>query len=351
MVFSVLFSVVSCIMLLGLLREQELAVQSTISPGAFADISVVSLMARCPVVTRAVFASADWRAAVLAVVPWRTGAGIVIDPILAGATIGTRVGGTIIQVVITVSPAEAIQALADVGISKIDTVGTVGTGVGAAVINFLFAVEARVRQRASTAVAAFRVVGAAASVEAGPIGAGHGAQLAVFTVEAWWTGAGVAVFKIRAAASVLAGAGFAFVDLNLAVGTSVPRAAGARVAALAGVGAGGRILAGLVMGAVVEILIAEESTPPFLAVALPGLLAGAMQAARVSDALVTIAPLPAHSAFAFSGPVTKSVLLVAAGQTDCLSAVLALPALITLLLAALPAGEVPKCVVPGAAED
>lgn len=43
-------------------------------------------------------------------------------------------------------------------------------------------------------------------------------------------------------------------------------------------------------------LVAEESPPALLAGALPGLLAGAMETARVPNALVTVAALPAHSA-------------------------------------------------------
>lgn len=43
-------------------------------------------------------------------------------------------------------------------------------------------------------------------------------------------------------------------------------------------------------------LVAEKAPPAFLAVALPGLLAGAMQTAWVPNALVTVPALPAYSA-------------------------------------------------------
>lgn len=43
-------------------------------------------------------------------------------------------------------------------------------------------------------------------------------------------------------------------------------------------------------------LVAEESPPALLAVALPGLLAGPVQAARVTNALVAVAAPEAHSA-------------------------------------------------------
>lgn len=43
-------------------------------------------------------------------------------------------------------------------------------------------------------------------------------------------------------------------------------------------------------------LIAEETTPAFLAVTLPRLLAGAMETARVADAVITVLPTEAYSA-------------------------------------------------------
>lgn len=43
-------------------------------------------------------------------------------------------------------------------------------------------------------------------------------------------------------------------------------------------------------------LVAEESPPALLAVALPGLLAGPVEAAWVTNALVAVAALESHSA-------------------------------------------------------
>lgn len=48
-------------------------------------------------------------------------------------------------------------------------------------------------------------------------------------------------------------------------------------------------------------LVAEETSPALLAVALPRLLAGPVQAAWVADALVTVAALESHPA-----PVCRS---------------------------------------------
>lgn len=73
---------------------------------------------------------------------------------------------------------------------------TISTGAGAAVINFLFTVEARITQRAAAAVAPIRVVGAAPTIEARPVSTSHRTQLTVLPIEAWGAGAGVAVLQI-----------------------------------------------------------------------------------------------------------------------------------------------------------
>lgn len=56
-----------------------------------------------------------------------------------------------------------------------------------------------------------------------------------------------------AASTILARVGITFIDFNLAVGACVPRSARTSVAPLTSVGACGTILAGLVVGAVVQV--------------------------------------------------------------------------------------------------
>ena len=56
-------------------------------------------------------------------------------------------------------------------------------------VDLLLTVEARVASGALAVVAAVRVVGAPAVVEAGRVGTGHGALLAVLPVEPGGTGA------------------------------------------------------------------------------------------------------------------------------------------------------------------
>ena len=85
-------------------------------------------------------------------------------------------------------------------------------------------------------------------------------------------------------------------DPALAVGASVTRWAAAGIRTLAGVEAGGAVATGLVVGAVVEVLVAEESAPSVVAVALPGVLAGSVLAAWVANALVTESSGPAITA-------------------------------------------------------
>jgi len=76
--------------------------------------------------------------------------------------------------------------------------------------------------------------------------------------------------------------------------------AGASVRALAGVETGGAVLTGLVVGAVVEVLVAPQSTPSGLAVALVGLGAGSVHASRIAHAFVAILAGPTGATFAFS---------------------------------------------------
>lgn len=58
----------------------------------------------------------------------------------------------------------------------------------------------------------------------------------------------------------------------------------------------------LMVRAVIEILVAEQATPSLIAEAVPGLLAGPVQAPRIPLALVTKAPFPSAVA-----PANKKV--------------------------------------------
>ena len=82
-------------------------------------------------------------------------------------------------------------------------------------------------------------------------------------------------------------------DPVLAVLAGVAGRAGAGIGSLAGVQAGGAVHAGRVVGAVVEVLVAEEAAPAGAALALVGLGAHAVLAARVPLAPVALVALPA----------------------------------------------------------
>lgn len=57
----------------------------------------------------------------------------------------------------------------------------------------------------------------------------------------------------RTTSSILARVGVTFIDLNLTVGSSIARTARASVTSLASIGAGGSVLARLVVSAVVKV--------------------------------------------------------------------------------------------------
>lgn len=119
-----------------------------------------------------------------------------------------------------------------------------------------------------------------------------------------------------AAAAILARATVALADLDFTVVAGVSRLAGTGVAALACVGASSVVHAGLVVGAKVQVLVAEEAAPAFLAVALKRLVAGAVQAPRVALALITEGALPPEAALALAGSLTITMLFAAARRAD-----------------------------------
>ena len=81
-------------------------------------------------------------------------------------------------------------------------------------------------------------------------------------------------------------------DADLAVGSGPSRRTGTSVRTLAGVEASGSIVAGLVIGAVVQVLVAKKTAPAFFAVASPRFITGSMLASRVSDTIVAEGSLP-----------------------------------------------------------
>lgn len=106
----------------------------------------------------------------------------------------------------------------------------------------------------------------------------------------------ISLYTHIAAASILAGVAVTFIGFQLTVDASEARPASACVAALACVGTGRSIGTRLVVGAVVEVLVTEETSPTLLTVTLPWLAAHPMKAARVTYAFIAEGALPAHPA-------------------------------------------------------
>lgn len=255
-------------------------------------------------------------AAVLAGEAQGAGAGKVVDAIHAGTGVAAWVVGTVIVVDLAARPSEARTTTAHQTVAQIQALATVSTGAIAAAVNLLLAVGAHVAGRTAAGVTTGHLLHAGATVEAGPIGTGHRTDLTVLPVEALGAGAGVVILKIIAAASILAGVAVTLVGFDLTIVATEARPAGTGVAALACVGAGSIVRAGLVVGAVVEVLVTEQSSPALFTVALPRLAAGAMQAARIADALVTEGSLPPEAALALAWGLTITVLLIAARRAD-----------------------------------
>lgn len=85
----------------------------------------------------------------------------------------------------------------------------------------------------------------------------------------------------------------AVAELLITVGAGVAGRAATRVRALARVETGAAVSARLMVGAVVEVLVAEQPAPAFVAQTVPRLLAGTVSAVRIRFAFVAQSTLPA----------------------------------------------------------
>ena len=102
-----------------------------------------------------------------------------------------------------------------------------------------------------------------------------------------------AIASVQAGAPVVAGVSGAGVVPYFAVGAPEARGTHASVGPRVGVVAGCPVLARLVVGAIVEVLVAKVASPALVAVALPSLVASAVLAAGVLFARVTCVSFPA----------------------------------------------------------
>lgn len=107
-----------------MLWKQELAVPSAISRNTSAHVAVVSLVAGCTIVAGVVFTAANGGATVAASVPWRAGAGVATQTLLARSAILARICAAFISCVVAVHSGETVGALAQIRVYKIHTTCT-----------------------------------------------------------------------------------------------------------------------------------------------------------------------------------------------------------------------------------
>lgn len=201
----------------------------------------------------------------------RASAGVVVNAILAGSSILTGIAGTVVDVCLTARAAETRATAAKSTGTQIHTFTTVGTWFVATAVQSLLTVGSGKSRWASADVATGEFLLTCASIKAGIICTGHGNDFTVLPVESLRTRARVIVLQIITTAAILAGVAVTLINLQLTVCASKSRPAGASVAALSSVGAGGAISAGFVIGTVVEVLVTEEASPTLLTHTLPWL--------------------------------------------------------------------------------
>lgn len=172
--------------------------------------------------------------------------------------------------------------------------GAVAAGVGGARVGLQRAVSAGVPDGAHADVAGGARL-ADAAVPAGLVGAGEAARLAARPlVPLRARTRQLAALVGHARAAVEARPHGARVHRLLAVGPRILARTNARVAPLAGVVAHAAVPARPVIGAVVEILVAEQAAPALLADAVPRPRARAVHAARMPLALIAQLAHPAR---------------------------------------------------------
>ena len=238
-----------------------------------------------------------------------------VDQVDAGAAVEARVVGTVVDVRLAHVAAEAGRTDALEAVDLVDARAAVEAAVDGAVVDLVAAVGAVEAGRAQAQVALVGRVQARRSVQARRVLARLlRRRLAASAVEARLALArgvepdavGVDRRRRGAPAAVQARDHRAVVLDEFAVGAGELGRTVARVRALARVEARAAVLARLVVGAVVEVLVAEQAAPALVAVALPRLLARAVQAARIADALVAQLALPAQFAPATSTTKKKT---------------------------------------------
>jgi hypothetical protein len=266
-----------------------------------------------------------------AVVAGEAGAAKALEAVIhveAAAAIGARLGQTEVDSLVAERSGEARRALALVLVDAVDAVAAILAWIAMAVVDVFLAVGALEASRTLTLVLVAANSRALAAIAAGIRIAVLHLQLAVATAIAGRALALEALTSIATTAAVLtrlactcdslrlavpsnptvaaltcvavarevvdacavvrAWIHRAVFDFNLAVGADEAGWTLARVRALTGVGAGSAVVAWLVMGAEVEVLIAEQAAPALVAFALPLGGAGSVHTSWIHFTLVTV---------------------------------------------------------------
>uniref|UniRef100_A0A8D8Y3F2 Uncharacterized protein n=1 Tax=Cacopsylla melanoneura TaxID=428564 RepID=A0A8D8Y3F2_9HEMI len=215
-------------------------------------------------------------AAVLAGKAWLTAADKVIDEIFTYATISTRFGETVCHLDITTGTHKARDTLALVVIHQIYTRSTVLTGIDIrTIIDILLTLTSLETNGTTTGEASV----------SGSTGTSIETRSRAALVK--WLAKTRLIFITRRFAGSTAA-----MQLVFTIRPVESRRTSASVRPLACVETGSAILTRLVIGAVVQILVAEQTAPAFITQALPGFMARAVQTAWVTLALITELAFP-----------------------------------------------------------
>lgn len=181
----------------------------------------------------------------------------------------------------------------------IQTRGAVQARIRTAIVHLHFTVSPGKADWARALKTLLRV--RAVSMDAGFLHTGHGLLLAVasgpalvaFATKCRGT---IVPFNVSTRGAVHTGLFLAVGDLNFAIGAHESRFAFTGVRSLASVEAGSTVLTGFVICAVVQVLVAEQTAPAFVADAVPGFQAASVDASRVRFAFVAHGTFPASVA-------------------------------------------------------
>lgn len=216
---------------------------------------------------------------------------ILINAVEASATVLARISMTIVDVLFTFRSLETFRAMAFVLIAfECRALPAVHARIRIAVLHLKLTLSPAKAHRALAFVSLTRVA-ASGPVQTWPTRTCLNLRFAVLSNPTVTTLACVAVVKdagiINTCSIIQAWIHGAVFHFNFTVGAEIAGRTFACVGALAGVGAGAAVEAWLVIGAEIEVLVAEQATPALLAVAFPLGIAGSMYTSWVQFTLVT----------------------------------------------------------------